>query len=93
MSDLIVIDESYEEISSLYGEIGELLEERLNEYINIIGMICTEGVTSGDVHDNILMYGNKVLSLSEQLQSILAKIKELSGLYTNEIDEADSDFY
>ncbi|WP_158024951.1 hypothetical protein [Roseburia sp. 499] len=35
MSDLIVIDESYEEISSLYGEIGELLEERLNEYINM----------------------------------------------------------
>lgn len=93
MADLIVYDEEYTEISKAYSQLGELFENRLSEYNKIIEKVYSEGVSAGDVHTNILLYGNKMIILSGQVKEIMNQIKTLCSDYIDEIDDKDNDLY
>ncbi len=93
MADIIVKDESYSEMSTTYGEIATTMESRLDSYINILDNICSDGITDGNVHDNLVLFQNKVSTMKGELQACVSEVQELCTKFVEDIDEADSELY
>ena len=80
-------------MSTVYGEVATAMENRLNTYVEILGTVQAEGVVGGHVHDNLVLFQNKVAGLKGQLESCVAEVQGLCTQYVEDIDEADSDLY
>lgn len=93
MSDLIVYDEEYSNLESAYDQLGTLFNEQLNDYLTILKSVNTYAVTSGNVHDNLVIFYDKVAVLKEFLDDTLDGARELSENYVEEIDDNDKSLY
>ena len=93
MSDLIVYDEEYSNLESAYNQLGTLFNEQLNDYLTILESVNTYAVTSGNVHDNLVIFYDKVAVLKEFLDDTLDGARELSENYVEEIDDNDKSLY
>ena len=93
MSDLIVYDEEYSNLESAYYQLGTLFNEQLNDYLTILKSVNTYAVTSGNVHDNLVIFYDKVAVLKEFLDDTLDGARELSENYVEEIDDNDKSLY
>ena len=93
MSDLIVNDEDYENISEIYGKLGYYFEEIIKSYLAVLDGVCADGVTGGNLYVNLLEYKNAAAALSGQLEATLGIAKNICTDFVADIDEADNALY
>ena len=93
MGDLIVNDADYESISAAYKELGSYFEETITDYIAILDKICADGVTSGNVHDNLVIFKIYASLLSGQFEAMLGMASRICTDFVADIDVADCDLY
>ncbi|GEM_PF-790556 len=93
MADLIVNDSDYESIADAYISIGTYLEEIITEYLSIIDKICMDGITKGNIHDNLLTFKQTATSLSGQIEAVTKIASKVCKGFVEDIDEADEDLY
>ena len=92
VTDLIVTDEDYESMSTAYTELQTYFDEILSEYISIIEGVCTDGVTAGNLNENLLTIKELATDLSKQLDEI-AVLGAFCTDYIEKIDEADEELF
>ena len=78
---------------SKYFLIPLYFEEIITDYIAILDKICTDGVVSGNVHDNLVVFKIYASLLSGQLDAILGMASRICTDFVADIDVADSDLY
>ena len=93
MADLIVNDVDYESMSEAYTELGTYFEEIITDYLAVLDNICSDGVTSGNIHDNLVTYKETVSQLSGQIEAALGIASRICTDFVSDIDEADGDLY
>lgn len=93
MSDLIVYDEEYSNLESAYDQLGTLFATQLNDYLTILGRLNTDAVTSGNVHDNLVLFYDKVAVLKDLLDDTLDVAGDLCDDYVDEVDDKDKGLY
>ena len=93
MSDIIVNDEEYQQLATLYNELSVLMDEHLITYTDILKDATEVAIPSGNVHDNLLTYQVKVSTLHNQLKQTLISLRDFCNGYLSDIDEADGELY
>lgn len=93
MVDIIVNDESYFDIGRQYGHIGARLDDIIEQYIDILDGICAKGIVSGNIHDNLMAYRDKVAELNGCMSTAMELAKRICHDYVKSIDVADDNLY
>lgn len=93
MADLIVNDVDYESISADYKELGKNFEEILSTYLSVLDDICTSGIKSGNIHDNLVIYKETASQLSGQIDAALGIAARICTDFVSDIDTADGALY
>ena len=93
MADLIVNDVDYESISADYKELGKYFEEILSTYLSVLDDICTSGIKSGNIHDNLVIFKGIASQLNGQIDAALGIASRLCTEFVTYIDEADGALY
>ena len=93
MADLIVNDSDFECINDKYTEIGAYFEEVIEDYIALIDDICIDGIKSGHIHDNLLIYRNTAAKLNGQIEDVMGIVSGICSKFVTDIDAADEDLY
>ena len=91
MADLVVNDEDYADLQELYTKLGTYFEDIISKYISEIDGICSDGVTGGNVHDNLMAFKGVAEKLEGQIETTLNIAKEICSDYISDIDDADSE--
>lgn len=93
MADIIVNDESYAEMPALFSSVAETMEERISDYIAILDDVILNGVVSGFVHDNLVLFKNKVSILEGHIKTCVEEVNQLCTSFVESVDEADCELY
>ena len=70
-----------------------IFEEIITDYIAVLDNICTDGVTSGNIHDNLVIYKETASQLSGQIDAALGIASRICTDFVSDIDEADGALY
>lgn len=93
MACLIVNDEDYEKISKMYEGIGGYFEDIIQSYLDVLGNVCKDGVTGGNLYVNLLEFKSTASELSGQIEATLGIAKSICTDFVSDIDEADKALY
>ncbi|MCM1083776.1 MAG: hypothetical protein NC393_09755 [Clostridium sp.] len=93
MYNLIIDDEEFEGFSESIGYLTTSLENRYASIVNKLRLLCTEGVTEGAFHDNLVAYVEALDMMQGQLQFVTEELQRLSAEFIAKIDEIDGAVY
>lgn len=93
MYNLIIDDEEFEGFSESIGYLTASLENRYDSIVNKLRLLCTEGVTEGAFHDNLVAYVEALDMMQGQLRFVTEELQRLSTEFITKIDEIDSVVY
>lgn len=93
MYNLIIDDEEFEGFSKSIGYLTTSLEDRYASIVNILRLLCSEGVPEGAFHDNLAAYVEALDMMQGQLQFVTEELQRLSTAFIAKIDEIDSVVY
>lgn len=91
--DLVVHDDNCRELAQEYVTQAERYEEILEQYTDIIQNILETGIKEGNVHDNLQVYLNVVMTLKQQVTQIAGEGKKHTEDFLRDMDTADSYIY
>jgi len=93
MSDLKVSDEEYAELARSYRQYGSTDEIFLERYCTYLSVICTSGIKSGLIHDNLSLFSSQAQLLRGQMTEVTEALAVSCEEYAAKIDELDQYLY
>lgn len=87
--ELIVDDENIEEMGKYIILKGAKIEKYLKEYNEQIKNICSDGISSGEVHDGLVEFQKYIEGLIGQVDTAVRAINIHLTNFDEEIDEKD----
>ena len=91
--NLIVSDEYINEMASYVDEQGEIFEQMMSDYRNILYLLAKSGFSSGKFHSELLAYVDVAKSLKGDISNISTCIKKKLLGFQEDIDERDKYVY
>lgn len=90
---LKIYDDEFYDYKTKINEMAGLLEEKLSSYMHIMQTVCNDGITSGNVHDNLQAYMEAVRLMEGQLLLLGAELGLNVDTFITEVDELDRNLY
>lgn len=91
--DVVVDDDYYSDIYRRYSKLNFNMNARVEEYIEILNDIYTNGICAGNIHDNLLLYIEKIRALKESINDMTELACKNVRLFLESIDETDAELY
>lgn len=91
--DVVVDDDYYSDIYRGYLLLNSNMNARVEEYIEILNDIYTNGICAGNIHDNLLLYIEKIKVLQESINDMTELAYKNMKLFLESIDETDAELY
>lgn len=92
-TSLKIYDDEFYNYKTKINEMAGLLEEKLSSYMYIMQTVCNDGITSGNVHDNLQAYMEAVRLMQGQLLLLSAELGLNIDTFITEVDELDRNLY
>lgn len=91
--NLMFEQEEFTELVRLYSELAKIADRQMNEYQMILGIINTNAVISGELHDKLEVYEDAVHTYQSILGESFREMSKKLNEFVRDVDEADGDIY
>lgn len=89
MEELYLDDADFEVYKEQIDKINSAIEERLNKIIEQLNIACN-GIESGCLHDNLVIYIYKLSLFTNQLSYVTNLMKDNATFFCREIENIDT---
>lgn len=89
MSDLIVVDEFYEEMGKFFKKEGKHLDKIAKEYTVVLKVLKARGICEGETAQALTEYINLASQIDECAAQIGESVKSMLNSYIKSIDVKD----
>lgn len=93
MADLQVADSEIQDISKLYGKIGNLLDRQFSGYLKSMDSICNNAIKSGRIYENLVKFKEEAKKSDGEFLEIMKDLESNLDKYLKEIDKKDDYLY
>lgn len=93
MQNLIVNDQEFVGYAESIEHLNLAMENTFASVIKQLRIVCCDGVTEGDFHDNLLAFIESLEMMQGQMQYFTNAMKKMANEFVAEIDEIDGDIY
>ncbi|WP_075718081.1 hypothetical protein [Roseburia sp. 499] len=86
-------EDEYEKLMTLYSELGDLVDEKMETYIKFLSEMTNESIVKGALHDKLQIFLEAVQlyqnTFSNTCKEVVSKLEQ----FIISIDELDEDIY
>lgn len=93
MTDIIVKDKEFWDLLNAYENVGEVVEQELEEYLSCLDKVVNDAVQEGAYHKNLVAFRDEASKLKEQFKEITNELKVNCYDYVTGIDDKDEYLY
>lgn len=91
--DLVIVDEEHIAYANLIKSIGMTSKSKMTTLIEQLSKVAFEGITDGNVHDNLVAYIEKLTVMQTQLNAYTEAISEEISEFLDEVEIEDCSIY
>jgi len=91
--NLVVADDEFFSLAEQYRSFGAAFDTQFNAYIQILKGVCADGVSEGNIYENLVAFMGTVQLLQGEFTQALSAASALCESYVETIDDADDYLY
>lgn len=92
-TDLVINDEEFINLSKNIEQLGERLDNKIDNLLNVIYYVTCYGITDGNVNENLIRLAEQIEKLRSQAGIFSYNVLLENGNYIMKIDEDDRSVY
>lgn len=90
--DIVINDEELETINTIASNFSKQYTEKLSTYLKIMQLVTQDGIPSGTIHDNLILFTENAAKLKDEIEKSCTTLIESNKNMISELDRADKDF-
>ena len=92
-TDLVINDEEFINLSKNIEQLGERLDNKIDNILNVIYYVTCYGITDGNVNENLIRLAEQIEKLRSQVDMYADNVSQDNIKYISKVDEDDRSIY